>query len=158
MGIFFFTTILGCKILQNIHLFLVVASADVGYQISSVNSFKAYRASNESTLYTAQLEIANAYGLWPVYLLDLHGSRFQMGYDYGVMLANEIKMGWDFLQNMIITKGGGHWYDIALMAVIDNAIDWQVLSALASFSYFTYLFIVDRLPERWHSSCIPTGD
>lgn len=110
----------------NLWLSSVAVFGQVGYQISQIEGYKAIRSSNASTLYEAQLQITDAYGAWPVYLIDLHGSRFQMGYDYGVMLANEIKSGWEFLQSNIIALGGSTWYDPLLMTVIDAAIDWQV--------------------------------
>jgi hypothetical protein len=135
-----------------------VTLGQVGYQVSQIEGYKAIRSSNASTLYEAQLQIPAAYGSWPVYLIDLHGSRFQMGYDYGVMLANEIKTGWEDLQKNIMALAGNAWYDPVLFTVVNAAIDWQVKRACAPATILLKVVLVERFSQQRSPFRISRGD
>jgi len=77
-------------------MFLVLLGFIVSYSYGMVNptvvtptSYRALRKSGSSTLYEMVLPPSdNAYEANP-YLLDLHGSRFQIGYDYAALLHKE---------------------------------------------------------------------
>lgn len=60
-------------------------------------------------------------------MVDLHGSRYAMGYDYGVFFGDIIQpLYWKFLKSII----GDTWEDEAIELVIGPALDWQVISNL----------------------------
>ncbi len=87
------------------------------------------KTSNASSLYEVQTKNPTAYGEWPVYLIDLHGARFQMGYDYGYLLGTDIADAWNRLLHSLL---GDSFFDQILIDVVQDAVDWQV--AIHSFS------------------------
>eukprot|EP00050_Salpingoeca_kvevrii_P017702 m.67473 g.67473 ORF g.67473 m.67473 type:complete len:503 (-) comp7682_c0_seq2:947-2455(-) len=96
-------------------------SATIDPAIEIPSGYKVFRQSNRSTLYTATLSSDAVYGT-PVYVADLHGSRYEMGYDYGKMLAHELSEVYDvFLKSLI----GSEWYEPEVAALVGAALDWQ---------------------------------
>lgn len=94
---------------------------DVGFKVSDVVGYQLLNTSQSSALYTAQLNISNAYDD-PIYILDLHGDRYSMGFDYGFMLGQAIKTNYDtFLANLLGTSAQAEIERI----VLEMAIDWQ---------------------------------
>lgn len=64
------------------------AQQPVGYTVALAETYTAIGTSNASTLYEVSGE-GIEYDA-PVYLIDLHGTRFQMGYDYGFLLGPQV--------------------------------------------------------------------
>lgn len=74
-----------------VFLFCLFASswALVNPNIVQPTGFTKLRTSGQSTLYTIELP-SSAHGYqYPPYLLDLQGSRHQIGYDYAALLHDE---------------------------------------------------------------------
>jgi len=102
----------------------LIASAicvPVGYQVTEATGYTVINTSQKSTLYQVETAVQNPYN-WPIYLADLHGSRYAMGYDYGIFFGGSINaLYWKFLKNII----GTTWSDEALELIIGPALDWQ---------------------------------
>jgi len=102
--------------------FVQVEGSGVGYKVTEATSYTEVGNSGNSTLYIAQLADPEFDYDWPVYVLDLHGSRFQMGYDYGVLWGAKIApMYWAFLEKII----GDSYEDQFVEEVLGPALDWQ---------------------------------
>eukprot|EP01114_Cavostelium_apophysatum_P014540 TRINITY_DN379_c0_g1_i1.p1 TRINITY_DN379_c0_g1~~TRINITY_DN379_c0_g1_i1.p1 ORF type:complete len:548 (+),score=118.60 TRINITY_DN379_c0_g1_i1:165-1808(+) len=111
------------------HLFLIslisIAFAmgingDVGFKVGAAKGYTAISKSQNSTLYT--VDLADPAYDWPIFVADLHGSRYNMGYDYGVLLGQRIEsMYWTFLAKII----GDTWEDELIIDAIQPALDWQ---------------------------------
>jgi len=67
---------------------VVFATSTVGYSQSTITSYNFMAKSNNSTLYN--LTLSNDPYEYPIYFIDLWGNRTTMGYDYGVLLGNEV--------------------------------------------------------------------
>eukprot|EP01094_Clydonella_sp_ATCC50884_P007399 TRINITY_DN1657_c0_g1_i1.p1 TRINITY_DN1657_c0_g1~~TRINITY_DN1657_c0_g1_i1.p1 ORF type:complete len:513 (-),score=145.35 TRINITY_DN1657_c0_g1_i1:122-1639(-) len=88
-----------------------------GFAIASVASYNKMSASNDSVLFNCTLT-NDPYDV-PIYFLQLKGSRFQMGYDYGTLmgpLATE-------MYNNVLSSIIGH-HPLAQRA-FEMFLDWQ---------------------------------
>eukprot|EP01121_Diplochlamys_sp_Union-15-3_P022670 TRINITY_DN972_c0_g1_i1.p1 TRINITY_DN972_c0_g1~~TRINITY_DN972_c0_g1_i1.p1 ORF type:complete len:422 (-),score=61.99 TRINITY_DN972_c0_g1_i1:2-1267(-) len=86
-----------------------------GFKIVTPSGYTLVNSHNQSRLYTIQ--DGGAYDK-PVYLLDLHGTHYQMGYDYGVIFGSAIESTYQkFLANLIPKT----WEQISL----EFFLDWQ---------------------------------
>jgi len=101
-------------------LFGFVNTTPVGYQVSQATGYSVIGTSQKSTLY--QVQTANDAYDWPIYLIDLHGSRVAMGYDFGKLWGVKIQeMYWTFLERML----GDSFEDEFFEEVLGPALDWQ---------------------------------
>jgi hypothetical protein len=67
-------------------IFLIgVAVAQDSYWSAKVRSYIPLRKTNQSTYYQIDAPLVN--DSRPVYLIELRGSHYQVGYDYGFLLA-----------------------------------------------------------------------
>lgn len=105
---------LGCVLWQSVPVAAYEAS------MVDVTGYKLLSRFNGSALYSLE---ANATYAEPVYLIDLHGSRYDMGYAYGLLLADEII---DMYRIFFGSLLGPHWYDIVVEGVLHEALAWQV--------------------------------
>jgi len=69
--------------------FVFAQQSTVGYQIANAQ-YSVLQKSNNSTLYEIVLPEGAQYDYAPL-LVDLHGSRYQMGYDYGYLLGKKVE-------------------------------------------------------------------
>jgi hypothetical protein len=67
--------------------------------IAGVDGYTLLRSSNRSSLY--QVQSANQDYDTDVFFADLHGSRFQMGYDYGFLMHAEIQEAYTLFMNSV---------------------------------------------------------
>eukprot|EP00730_Choanoeca_flexa_P002014 TRINITY_DN10877_c0_g1_i1.p2 TRINITY_DN10877_c0_g1~~TRINITY_DN10877_c0_g1_i1.p2 ORF type:complete len:521 (+),score=125.70 TRINITY_DN10877_c0_g1_i1:3830-5392(+) len=112
----------------NLTLFLAlaatVAQASFAPHIASVDSFEKLKASNASTLYRIHSNQSD-YEYAP-YLLDLHGSHYDMGYSYGALLHAEIKEMYNlFLASVIDGITNSSATQAAIKEAIEVVCDWQ---------------------------------
>ncbi|XP_062518697.1 uncharacterized protein LOC134193864 [Corticium candelabrum] len=98
---------------------LCVHSLDVS--VVDVSDFKLLRSCGASSLYELQLQTKNSYDVAPM-LVELRGSRYDMGYAYGNLLSKEIEAAYHSLMKWIL---GDHWYDEVLELLFADALDWQ---------------------------------
>lgn len=71
--------------------------------ITQPTGFTPIRKSGQSTLYVVDLPASHSYEN-PPYLLDLHGSRHQIGWDYAALLFDETVQLYDtFIQSAFPT-------------------------------------------------------
>eukprot|EP01027_Heterolobosea_sp_BB2_P016936 GEZU01024037.1.p1 GENE.GEZU01024037.1~~GEZU01024037.1.p1 ORF type:complete len:527 (+),score=161.19 GEZU01024037.1:76-1656(+) len=59
----------------------------VGFSVSAPTAYTLLETNNQSSLYRVESSIDDGR---PIYLLDLHGSHYQMGYDMGKLIGNGI--------------------------------------------------------------------
>ncbi|XP_065842108.1 uncharacterized protein [Oscarella lobularis] len=94
-----------------------------GPQLSvvDVKSYTKVQSHGNSTLYEIVANATTSYAIAP-YLVELVGTRYDMGYAYGTFFGDRIEKIYDaFLKSQL----GKHWYDDALIDVIGIALDWQ---------------------------------
>jgi hypothetical protein len=107
-----------------IALLVVYCAAQSTQQWTQVKAagYTQLATSGQSKLYTVQ--ILNGYQYkWPVYVVDLHGSHFQMGYDYGVLLGVQAKDNYlTFFQTLL----GSTFLDAFKLGILEDFLDWQV--------------------------------
>jgi len=60
------------------------------FTVANVQSYTVVARSGNSTLYTVNLDNGANYSSGLVQVIDLRGSRYQMGFDYGYLLGQEI--------------------------------------------------------------------
>lgn len=80
----------------------IAIGTPVGYNVTNVSSYTPLRRSGRSVLYQV-----NADGVQdgrPLKLLELIGSHYQVGYDYGVLLGKEILFTYKAFMKSVIPK------------------------------------------------------
>ena len=73
-----------CLIL--ISLITSLFASDIGYRVTKAEGYKKLRSNQKSTLY--EVIAPELDDNRPIKLLDLHGSHYQAGYDYGFLLSD----------------------------------------------------------------------
>jgi len=99
---------------------VAAAQTPVDPDIVPIQGFTQLKSSNESGFYQIVSAGAESYG-YPVYLVSLKGSRYQMGYDYGYMLANEIQEVYTLFMHALLPSPS----DEPIEKAIEDALDWQ---------------------------------
>lgn len=101
-----------------ISLLLISASRcfDVGYNVTTVSSYEPIRRSDRSVLYQV-----NAEGVKdgrPFKLIELVGSHYKIGYDYGTLLGDEIVFTYSAFMSSALSK---RWQ----LMILEMFLDWQ---------------------------------
>ena len=97
-------------------LLALTRCSDVGYNVTTVNSYEPIRRSGRSVLYQV-----NAEGVKdgrPLKLIELVGSHYKVGYDHAVLLGNEIVFTYQAFFKTLIPK---QWQ----LIVLEMFLDWQ---------------------------------
>jgi hypothetical protein len=85
-------------------LLIVSTFALVTPDVVVPTNFRTLRKSGASTLYKAELPASEHGYVHDPYLIDLHGTRHQIGYDYAALLNTEtVLMYTTFMQSMFPT-------------------------------------------------------
>lgn len=97
-----------------------ICSCEIGFKVSDVQSYKLLRTVNNSSLY--QLILKNSAYQWPILLIHLQGTHYQMGYDYGYLLAYESVANYE---SLITAMLGTTWEARLIRLALETVLDWQ---------------------------------
>lgn len=100
-------------------LLLLIAigqSSDVGYRLTNVTNYQPLRRSGRSVLY--QVHAEGVQDGRPLKLLELVGSHYKVGYDYAVLLSDEIVYTYNTFMKAFLPK---RWE----LIVMELFLDWQ---------------------------------
>eukprot|EP00118_Oscarella_pearsei_P024914 m.307108 g.307108 ORF g.307108 m.307108 type:complete len:499 (+) comp41908_c0_seq1:30-1526(+) len=113
--------------LVRVSLILVAAFCSIAQaagpkiSVADVRDYTKVTSCGNSTLYQIVANETTSYKIAP-YLLELVGTRYDIGYAYGYLVADQIEKSYvTFLKSQL----GSHWYDDALIDAISIALDWQ---------------------------------
>lgn len=88
----------------------------VGYSVTNVSSYTPLRRSGRSTLYEVQAE--GVKDGRPLKVLELIGSHYKVGYDYGTLLGKEIQFTYQTFMKSVLPK---RWE----LIIMEWFLDWQ---------------------------------
>lgn len=108
----------------------VCAQSTQEWQQVKAAGYNQIASSGQSKLYTVNT-IGNYQYKWPIYVVDLHGSHYQMGYDYGALLGNQVV---DNYKTFFSSLLGSTFFDAFKLAIVEDFLDWQVRFDHAIFS------------------------
>lgn len=95
---------------------------EVGYRVGKVIGNKTLRTSQKSKLY--ELIVPELDDKRPIKLIDLHGSHYQIGFDYGYLLSDEIEFTYKALFEDEFKNNK------TLLEIFERFFDWQYHSYL----------------------------
>eukprot|EP01100_Stratorugosa_tubuloviscum_P012094 TRINITY_DN557_c0_g1_i1.p1 TRINITY_DN557_c0_g1~~TRINITY_DN557_c0_g1_i1.p1 ORF type:complete len:525 (-),score=215.46 TRINITY_DN557_c0_g1_i1:25-1539(-) len=109
---------------------LFVQAQTPSFNIAEVDSFKLISQSQQSQLFEIQLKNGNNGYDDPILILNLRGSNFQRGYDYGYLLSDAIQFNFNSLVNTVVTV---EWQQELIFKFLDdqwtNYLSKQVTSS-----------------------------
>eukprot|EP00163_Fabomonas_tropica_P025887 TRINITY_DN4578_c0_g2_i1.p1 TRINITY_DN4578_c0_g2~~TRINITY_DN4578_c0_g2_i1.p1 ORF type:complete len:554 (+),score=148.91 TRINITY_DN4578_c0_g2_i1:61-1722(+) len=118
------------------------------FKMANVTAYTQLKTSNASTLYAVN---TTGYDT-PIYLIDLSGSRTQIGYDYGIMVAPWIEANYKALLGFIL---GTSLKAEAEQAILGLFMDWQWDKYLSQQCPDEYLQEIAGITTAGHEVGIP---